>query len=85
VICGLCGYLAEFDEADLVAAVAELEMATVPGCDFRLLRGHDLHRRQSWNSTYKIPPRAMLLDQVGPLDFRVFERSDLEPYLLPPE
>ena len=38
-----------WDEPDLVAALSQLEMAQVPGCDFRLLRGHDLHRRQSWN------------------------------------
>jgi hypothetical protein len=29
-----------------------------------------------------MPPRAMLLEQLRPFDFKTYEPSDLEPYLI---
>jgi hypothetical protein len=39
--------------------------------------------RQPWNVTWKMPARAMVLEQLRPFDFKTFERADIEPYLIP--
>ena len=46
--------------------------------------GRELHRR---NSSVHLPaaplsPRAMMLEQVHPFDYKVYEVADIEPYLL---
>ena len=71
-----------FDEADLPAALTRLETATLPGFEpSRLLRGFALHR--SYPITAKpLPPRAMLLTTLHPLDSTAYEPADIEPYVV---
>jgi len=75
---------AKFDEADLPAALSMLETATLPGSTSRLLRGSSLHR--SYPITSKpLPPRAMQLLDLHPMDTREYEPADIEPYLILPD
>jgi hypothetical protein len=73
-----------FDDHLLSAALTRLEKAEVPGCNVRLVRGEELHRRVKsiWVRTEQMPPRAMLLDPISPWDSATYEPCDIEPYLL---
>ena len=54
---------------------------TLPGSNSRLLRGYALHR--SYPITSKpLPPRAMLLMTLHPLDTTTYEPADIEPYVV---
>lgn len=73
-----------FDDSILSAALTLLETATLPGSITRLLRGRELHRRNSSPHlpAAALPPRAMMLEQVHPFDYNVYEPADIEPYLI---
>jgi hypothetical protein len=74
-----------FDDSTLSAALTLLETATLPGFNTRLIRGTELHRRNSSQHlpAARMPSRAMLLEQVHMWDYKVYERADIEPYLIP--
>ena len=73
-----------YDDSTLSAALTLLETATLPGSITRLLRGRELHRRNSsvHLPAAALPPRAMMLEQVHMWDYKVYERADIEPYLI---
>jgi hypothetical protein len=73
-----------FDESDLPAALTKLETATLPGFErSRLLRGYALHRRYPITSK-PLPPRAMLLMTLHPMDSTTYKPADIEPYVIRP-
>jgi hypothetical protein len=74
-----------YNESDLSEALTKLETAAVPGHDYRLVRGYELHRRQTPGVTWKMPSRGILLEQLRPFDFKTYGPSDIEPYLIPPQ
>jgi hypothetical protein len=45
----------------------------VPGQDYRLVRGYELHRRQTPGVTWKMPSRGILLEHLRPSDFKSYE------------
>jgi hypothetical protein len=73
-----------YDESDLSATLTKLETAAVPGYDCRLVRGNELHRRQTPGVRWKMPARAILLEQLHPFDVKTYEPCDIEPYVIPP-
>jgi hypothetical protein len=73
-----------FDDSTLSAALTLLETATLQQPAGRLVRGTELHRRNSslHLPAAQLPPRAMLLEQVHTWDYKVYEPADIEPYLI---
>jgi hypothetical protein len=74
-----------FDDSTLSAALTLVETATLPKLGARLVRGTELHRRNSSQHlpAAQLPPRAMILEHMHMWDYKVYERADIEPYLIP--